>query len=226
MIVATPRDIGEPIIYERRHDVNILLEHCRGVDLENCLGVQARQVFNGVEIKRFHNLLILLQNYGLLYDSEKTRIFCNFAVMKTSIILKKITNGSLHFRGDREIDYTILEEEYYAYEILYKERNFDRFFVKIQCTEYDRLYIAGGSVYNLLKIIETQYTDLLESEHIDFEIGLIYRSELQIISEFDGYTGRYTPNQRKTIKQELQKFCSNKIYIDIAHNIALNIIHH
>ncbi len=74
--------------------------------------------------------------------------------MSTTIILQKITEGSRHLRGDREIDYTLLEEEYYSYEILYKDTNFDRFFVKIICSEYNRLYIAGGSIYNLLKIIE------------------------------------------------------------------------
>lgn len=53
----SPRDIRELIVYERRHDVGVLFEYCRGVDLKNRLGVQAGQVFNGVEIKRVHTML-------------------------------------------------------------------------------------------------------------------------------------------------------------------------
>jgi len=156
---------------------------------------------------------------------EKTLNFCNFAFMNTTIILKKITNGTRHLRGDREIDFTILEEEYYSYEILYKEKNFDRFFVRIQCSEFDRLYIAGGSIYNLFKIIENNYNNLLESKCLNFEIGMIYCSEMQIISEFDGYTGRYLPEQRITIKQKLKELISNTTYTDIAYKIEFKIIH-
>ena len=58
LIVATPRHMAKTIGNDSRHDVNILLEYCGGVDFEYRLGVQTGQVFNCIEIKRVHNLLI------------------------------------------------------------------------------------------------------------------------------------------------------------------------
>lgn len=48
----------------------------------------------------------------------------------TTVILKKITTGSRHLRGDREIEYTLLQEEHYSYERLFEDKNLDRFFIE------------------------------------------------------------------------------------------------
>lgn len=143
----------------------------------------------------------------------------------TTVILKKITTGSRHLRGDREIEYTLLHEEYYSYERLFEDKNFDRFFIDIMGGEYSRLYIAGGSPYNLLKIIEHEYPQIIENDGLNFRIGVQYRGETKDIFTFDGYTGRYKEEERTTIRKELLKLVSNKHYSDISFSIEFKILH-
>lgn len=66
MIVAAPRDIGEPVVNDSRHNVSVFLEHRGRIDLKYCTSVESGQILNGVEIegttalelkvKRVHNL--------------------------------------------------------------------------------------------------------------------------------------------------------------------------
>lgn len=75
LIVAAPRNIAKSIVYDGRHDVNVLTEHGGRVDGERGAGFIARQRLNGVEIKKVHNLLIFQRSYGPYGDCEKTWLF-------------------------------------------------------------------------------------------------------------------------------------------------------
>lgn len=55
LVVAVPRNIRERIVYDVRHDVNVLTEHGGGVDGESGAGLIARQRLNGIKIKKVHN---------------------------------------------------------------------------------------------------------------------------------------------------------------------------
>lgn len=50
LIVAAPRDIGELIVYERRHYVGVLTEHRLRIDGERCTGFKTGQLLHGAEI--------------------------------------------------------------------------------------------------------------------------------------------------------------------------------
>lgn len=143
----------------------------------------------------------------------------------TTVILRKITTGSRHLRGDREIEYTLLHEEYYSYERLFEDKNLDRFFIDIMGGEYTRLYIAGGSPYNLLKIIEQEYSKIIENDGLNFRIGVQYHGETKDIFTFDGYTGLYKKEERTTIRKELLNLVSNKHYSDLSFSIEFKILH-
>lgn len=145
---------------------------------------------------------------------------------RTEVILTKITKGSRHLRGGRDIDYTIIHELYYSYEALYKDKELDRFFIEIRGKKYDFLYVAGGSLYSLLKIMELRYSSLLESDGLNFKFGYIYRGESNIISQFDGYTGLYKTNERRTIKAEIDKALKERKYYDIGFSIESKIRQH
>ena len=51
LVVAAPRNVRERIVYNRRHDVNVLLEYGRGIDSERCASLEARKRLNGVKIE-------------------------------------------------------------------------------------------------------------------------------------------------------------------------------
>ena len=143
----------------------------------------------------------------------------------TTVILKKITRGSRHLRGDREIEYTLLHEEYYSYERLFEDKEFDRFFIDIFGAEYSSLYIAGGSPYNLLKIIEHTYPQMIDNDGLNFRIGVQYCGEIKVIFTFDGYTGIHKKDERTTIRKELLELVSNKHYSDLSFSIEFKILH-
>lgn len=59
LIVAAPGNIRERIVYDGRHDVNVLTEHGGGVDGERGSGFIARQRLDGVVVefgkRKVHN---------------------------------------------------------------------------------------------------------------------------------------------------------------------------
>lgn len=50
LIVASPGNVREAVVYDSRHNIHILTEHGLRVDGEGGTSVEAGQVFNGVEI--------------------------------------------------------------------------------------------------------------------------------------------------------------------------------
>ncbi len=59
LIVAAPRNVRERIVYDGRHDVNVLSENGGGVDGERGAGFIARQRLDGVVVefdkRKVHN---------------------------------------------------------------------------------------------------------------------------------------------------------------------------
>ena len=145
---------------------------------------------------------------------------------KTTVIIKKITKGSYHLIGDREIEDTLLHEEYYSYERQFEDKKFDRFFIDIYGAEYESLYIAGVSPNNLLKIIEHTYPQMIDNDGLNFRIGVQYCGEIKVIFTFDGYTGIHKKDERTTIRKELLELVSNKHYSDLSFSIESKCIHY
>ena len=52
VVVAALRDIIQRLVYDRRHDVHVLLEHLAAVGLEGRRCVEHRDGFNRVECQR------------------------------------------------------------------------------------------------------------------------------------------------------------------------------
>ena len=144
--------------------------------------------------------------------------------MGTTVILRKITDGTLYVRGDHYRDYTLIEEFYYSYEILFKDSAVDRFFIDINGGEFSRLYIAGVSLYNLKCILKHHYSDLYDSKGLNVKIGYLYKGETHELVSYNEL-GRFIHEQNSTIKEVLDKLIKNKELIDKGYNIEFKIIH-
>ena len=144
--------------------------------------------------------------------------------MGTTVILRKITDGTLHVKGDHYRDYTLIEEFYYSYEILFKDSEMDRFFINIRGGEFSRLYIAGASLYNLRGIIQHQYPEFYDSKGLNVTIGYLYQGETHELVSYNELGG-FIHEQNSTIKEELDTLIKNKELIDKGFSIEFKIIH-
>ena len=99
LIVAAPRNVRERIIYDGRHYIHVLLEHGSRVDGKRGTGFIARQRFNGVEIKKVHNLLIFSAKLWTAWGARKDALLpCQSCVASFLRLFSCITFLLCHWR--------------------------------------------------------------------------------------------------------------------------------